>query len=77
MGCCGDYVVGCDGGCVVVVVMLWIAVVGWLLFYSFPLQYVYLSCQLSGGSLVCANIVVVWVVGRLVVVWVVGRLVVH
>ena len=67
MGCCDGYVVSCGGGCVVAVVVLWIVVVGWLLCYSFPLQYVYLSCQLSGGSLVCANIVVVWVVGRLVV----------
>ena len=70
MGCYGDYVVGCDGGYVVVVVMLWIAVVGWLLFYSFPLQSVDLSGQWSGGGgLVCANMVVVWVVGRLVVDW--------
>ena len=60
---------GYGGACVIVVAVLWIAVVGWLLFYSFPLQYVYLSCQLSGGSLVFANMVVVWVVDRLVVHW--------
>ena len=52
------------------VTMLWIAVVGWQAFYSFPLQFSNLSGQWSGGGgLVCANMVVVWVVGRLVVDW--------